>query len=44
MGFRGEPTTYCGAWEYAIRPRAAAVARGLEALRARLTSGFGTPG
>ncbi len=36
MGFRGERTTYCGAWEYAIRPRRAALARRLEAGRAHL--------
>lgn len=36
MGFRGEPTTYCGAWELAIRPRRAALARRLESARARL--------
>lgn len=36
MGFRGELTTYCGAWEYAIRPRRAALARRLEAVRERV--------
>ncbi len=36
MGFRGQFTTYCGAWEYPVRPRRAAVARRLEAARGRL--------
>lgn len=36
MGFRGRPTTYCGAWEYAFRPRRAALARRLESARARV--------
>lgn len=36
MGFRGELMTYCGAWEYAIRPRRAALARRLETMRTRL--------
>ena len=36
MGFRGERITYCGAWEYALRPRRAALARRLDAVRARL--------
>ena len=35
MGFRGQLTTYCGAWEYGIRPRRAALARRVEMARSR---------
>jgi lipid II:glycine glycyltransferase (peptidoglycan interpeptide bridge formation enzyme) len=36
MGFRGRLTTYCGAWEYAVRPVRASVAMRLESARSRL--------
>lgn len=37
-GFRGEQLTYCGAWEYALRPRRARLAATLTTLRSRLRS------
>lgn len=35
-GFRGERVTYCGAWEYPVRPRRARLGARLESLRTRL--------
>lgn len=43
MGFQGAFTSYCGAWEYEIRPARAALARGLEWTRARARHRAPTP-